>query len=503
MLQNALIQLLKSPQAALIYKGNNFPSRLLVARALSLLPALKKIQSTTKHLAFCLPNSPDLLCYHLACFYLGLPIVPIIYEQSPEYIQQVIQLTGAGHLITTTAKNKALSKSKLHLNCDLIISDETHQILSSSAAPAQLKTFLQPSSVQPTDLAMIIFSSGTSGKLNGIMHSYQSSWGFMKTLEEVLAIDEGLSYLIAQPMGHIGGLITTLLTLVHNGTAILLENFEISSYMQAMEQYQPTHINLHTPLFYELLNYPQLDRKAFSRIKTCFAGGDEIPGDLPQQFTKATGAPMRVGYGMTEIGIVTVNPSPYDNKKGSCGKKIKLAQTEILLRDENGMTVPQGGPGEIWVQSPACCLGYWDKPVLNKKILVNSWFRTGDLAYQDSEGYYWYMGRTTQVIHRNGHTLYPQTLEQIFYHHPGIKAVAVIGIHTNKEGEVPVAFIELKNTEHPRNFKENIIKFAAKQLQPWQIPQKILLLKKLPLNLTGKIDRRALQKIYLDEAVVS
>jgi len=460
--------------------------------------AILKMQPGDQHIAFCLPNSPEMLCWLIACFHLGVPVTPIIYEQPAEFIEQVLQLIQPRYFLVTTEKFKTLAKIKIPVGCQVNVIDETSEtIVDATRQPDNI----QASTISPDKLAMIIFSSGTSGHMKGIMHSYQSAYGFIDLLYEVLAATEKLTYLVAQPMGHIGGIVTTLLALFKNGTAILLENFEINQYMQMMQQYQPTHLNLHTPLFYSIINYPTIDKKSFSRVITSFAGGDDLPADLPEQYTEKTGAPMQTGYGMTETGIVIQNRNPYGKYKGSAGTK--LHHSAIELRDEKSNAVPLGAVGEIWVKSPACCIGYWNMPELNKTTFVDGWFRTGDLAFQDVEHHYWYQGRASSVIHCGEHILYPATIEQVLFHYPLIKAAAVIGVPDEKRSEVPVAFVELKNPNAKNDILQQAIQdYVATHFQPWQMPIAINIVDALPLGLTGKIDREQLKKMWLTKSTL-
>lgn len=494
MLQNALTELLTCNNARLIYKNHPFTARQLAARAATQMQILIELKHQTHPIAFCMPNSPELLSMQLACFHLGIPIVPIIYDQPPEHIQQVVTLTQPARLYMTSEKQEEIWDASVEIDCQIEIIDDTSKTISEMDGADLQSIQLLPIHAKEHDLAAIMFSSGTSGQLKGIMHTYKSLTGFIDTLNEILAIENGLTYLVAQPMGHIGGITTTLTTLLHDGSAILMNEFDVTHFMELMHQHQPTHINLHTPLFYDLLNFPKINKKDFAKIKCAFAGGDDIPIDLPAKFTKATGAPMRIGYGMTEIGIVTINSDPYDDHAGSVGKIISSAV--IQIRDDIGVVVAPDVTGEIWVKSPACCLGYWQMAKLNQSTFVDGWFRTGDLAYIDKDGYYWYMGRATQLIHRLNHCVYPSDIEQVLFTYPGIKSAAVIGIKDAKEGEAPVAFVDFKSAVVDDGAQDKLLQFMAKHLDAWQMPKQVIVLDELPLNLTGKIDRNKLKLMY-------
>lgn len=495
MLQDILQKLFKS-DAKLVFKQQTVTAQMLVARIIEIINLLKTFNLNRNYIALSLPNSPELFCWQLACFHAGIPIVPIIYEYDVNHLDAVIKLTTAKLLITTSEKQQLLRQNNITLDCNInIINDEYQQILELKKQPFNFS--IPSSTVKDEDLAMIIFSSGTSGKLKGIMHSYRSFAGFMQTLIEVLTIKEGLIYIVAQPMGHIGGISTLLITMLYQGTAILLQKFAIEEYMQLIDRYQPTHINLHTPLFYQVINYPQINKQGFRHISCCFAGGDSMPVSLPAQFYKATGAPMRVGYGMTEIGIVIINYQPYKDHQGAVGVKIKSA--EIELRNEQNSLVAFNQPGQIWVKSPACCQGYFDDPELTKASIKDGWFATGDVAYQDKEGYFWYLGRESQIFYRNGKQIFPEKIENVIYQYPNIKAVAVINIKDQQEGEVPIAFVTLKKHSSDNTDFITLLKGHAKQyLSSLEIPKDILIVDDLPLNFTGKIDRQKLQSWYSD-----
>ncbi|RDI40989.1 class I adenylate-forming enzyme family protein [Aquicella lusitana] len=486
MLQNTLVKLAALKEAHLIYESNIITAVQLVSRTAEIIAQLRDAKNPLKSIAFYLPNSPELICWQLACFHLGIMIVPIIYEHEPAYVEKVLHLTAPSLLMTTSNKGNQLSQ----MPCPVQMNDDRYD----AVLTAKPITNLPHSTVSAEQTAMIIFSSGSTGTLKGIMHSYQSAYEFIQLLAEVLDAGKNLVYLVAQPMGHIGGITTTLLALLHDGQAILLEQFNCESYINAMARYQPTHINLHTPLFYELLHLPDLDKRAFSRIQSCFAGGDDIPRQLPAQFTAKTGAPMRIGYGMTEIGIVIVNKNPYGLHAGSSGRTIPQAMVE--LRDEHGKRVVQGEVGEIWVKSPACCKGYWQMPDLNQRSFDNGWFRTGDLASEDKEGYFWFKGRASQVIHSDNHIIYPQVIEQILFDCSAVKSAAVIAINDNLSNEIPVAFVELTHYHaHHEHVHDALMRILASELAAWEMPRKLFILDKMPLNTTGKIDRIALKKL--------
>lgn len=491
MLQNTLIKLFSSKKSRIIYQSETLSSQQLGARAYEIIQFLKLLNLENQRIAFCLPNSPELLCWHIACFYLGIPIIPIIYEQTPGFIEEVIHLTRPSYLIVSSAKKEELNLACLR-TCKIKIIDDKAQAIKKMALPHPLP-LIPSSTIQSSALAMVIFSSESSGQLKGIKHTYESAYEFLIGLENALNTHTELTFPIAQSLGHVEGIVTTLMCLLNEGLGILLDGFEVSDYLSALKQYHPTHIYLPISLFNDLTHFPGIDNMAFSQIKICLGVGHDCPVELPTLFTEKTGAVLQVGYGMPEIGIIMVNPFPYDKYKGSYGTQ--FAFTEITLRDETGNIVQGRETGEIWVKSPALCQGYWNSPTLDQNF-KDGWLKTHDLAFQDSDGYFWFRGRITDVIYSENHRLYPKNIEDVLSTYPAVKAVAVIGLSHLQKQEVPVAFVELKNfKEENSEIQDAILEFATKHLQQWQIPHKVFILEKLPLNLTGKIDRIKLKKM--------
>jgi long-chain acyl-CoA synthetase len=241
------------------------------------------------------------------------------------------------------------------------------------------------------------------------MHSYDSAKNIIKTLIDLFAIKNTSIYLIAQSLGHLSGITALLMTMLQEGTVVLLENFVMADYIADMERYKVTHINLSASLFNEIAHYSEINRNAFNYLQSCFVGGDMISRNLPLTFTTATGAKMQTGYTMSEVGIITYNQEPYEDFAGSWGKKIN--GVDIQLRNASGEIVGTKETGEIWIKSPACCIGYWNNETLNAKTFMQGWFRTGDLACADEKGYYWYKGQMSDADYAAADIQQTETIE--------------------------------------------------------------------------------------------
>ncbi len=507
MLQNALLHIANSKDALLIYQDKKFTAYQLGVRSYEIIEILQKMQGENRKIAFCLPNSPELLCWHLACIHLGIAIVPIPYEAEPKYIEEVFRITEPQAFYTSPRKKRDLMEIRFPKLCKIEEIDDTYKSLYKHIEQ-QTHLIFNPtrdlSKVDPKALAMIAFSHDGKIKvketleLKGIMHSYQSAHCFIELLYDVMGVRENLSSVTAQSMGHLEGIAAILFPLLKNGTVVLLEKFEIHDYLDALTEFQPSHIWLRDHEIYEIANSGSVNKKGFDRINTCFAIYKNIPIDLAQRFHEKTGAAIQFGYGMTETGIVTINRMPWLKNPGSIGQKIPFAS--IDLRDENEGFVRISDVGEIWIKSKASFLGYYNAAELTQKMLVNGWFRTDDLALLDKEGFYWYKGPKTFFIHKGQHSLYPQALEAVLIKFPQVKRVIVIAAPDQVEGEVPVAFVEIKEPVTTLKMdlgeiKEKLMKLCQEQLSQFQQPKEIFILEQFPLDGDGKIDMSSLKNM--------
>ena len=223
-------------------------------------------------------------------------------------------------------------------------------------------------------------------------------------------------------------------------------------------------------------------------MRLCTSGGDKVSAELEREFTEIAGFPIDESYGMTEIGLTTINPPWGENRLGSIGKP--CPGYEISLRDDSGSEVPVGTPGRLWIHSKANTIGYWDNPKATEETIVDGWLDTGDVMKVDSDGYLWFCGRKKQIIIHDGSNICPQEVEQTLAEHPSVAEAGVIGIHDLVHGENVRAYVTLL-AGVPRPSSTELIRFARERIG-YKAPEEIVFLDKMPLNATGKVDRASL-----------
>jgi len=222
-------------------------------------------------------------------------------------------------------------------------------------------------------------------------------------------------------------------------------------------------------------------------MRLCLAGGDTVPVTLQQRFRELFGIPVRELYGMTESVPITCirEDAP---RTGSVGPALDALDTRVA--DLSGNILGDDERGELQVQSPANCVGYWDDPVATAATFTHGWLRTGDLVKRDADGFFWFEGRVKQIIIRGGSNISPQEVEEALYHHPAVLESGVIGMPDAAHGEKVIAFVALRDglTASEQELRD----FARARIADYKVPERVFFLSTLPKGLTGKVQRRAL-----------
>jgi long-chain acyl-CoA synthetase len=229
-----------------------------------------------------------------------------------------------------------------------------------------------------------------------------------------------------------------------------------------------------------------------SSMRLCVSGGDTVPVTLQERFHALFGSPVREIFGMTETVPVTCiqegAPRP-----GSMGPALDAIDTRVA--DALGNALPDGEKGELQIQSPANCVGYWDDSQATWNAFDHGWLRTGDLVRRDSDGYYWFEGRVKQIIVRGGSNISPQEVEEPLYHHPAVLEAGVIGLPDPAYGEKVIAFVALRDGH---TVKEHELRdFVRSRIADYKTPERIIFLPALPKGLTGKVQRRDLKDLAM------
>ncbi len=206
-----------------------------------------------------------------------------------------------------------------------------------------------------------------------------------------------------------------------------------------------------------------------------------------------TGHEIHEGYGMTEIGIAANNPPSGRDKLGSIG--LPNPGFVFSIRTDDGAEASAGAEGRVFISAPSAFLGYWHDETATQEVFRDGWLDTGDVMRADADGYIWFCGRKKQIIVHDGSNISPQEVEDALLQHPAVEAVGVVGVRDLLHGETVRAFVELKQDAAPAEPQELIVFARARARVGYKAPEDVVILDRMPLNPTGKVDRAALKRL--------
>jgi long-chain acyl-CoA synthetase len=346
-------------------------------------------------------------------------------------------------------------------------------------------------------VALLQYTGGTTGVPKGAMLSHAAitsadamyaAWGgqFRERPPEETKIS------LVLPLFHIFGLSVVLLGAIRDRAEVILyPQPDIDLILKDIPKKKPTILPGVPTLFTALANHPDAANTDFSSLVYCASGGAPLPPEVQAQFRKVTGIQVYEGYGLTETspaGTAQVRKNEY--RTGSCG--VPLPGTEIEIRSlEDGTTkMATGEIGEICIKGPQLMLGYWGREEETKEALKGGWFYTGDTGSMDADGYLFIVDRKKDLIISSGFNVYPRNLEDAIYEHEAVEEVTVIGIPDAYKGEVPKAFVKLR--EGAVLSAEDLKASLADKLAKYEIPAEVEFRAELPKTPVGKLSKKEL-----------
>jgi fatty-acyl-CoA synthase len=355
-----------------------------------------------------------------------------------------------------------------------------------------------PAQARCDDLCAILYTSGTTGKPKGCMHTHRT---IMCTAVGG-ALWEGISpdsvVLATAPMFHVTGMQHSLNAPLYAGaTVALLPRWDPSAAGYMIERYAVTHWANVPTMIVDLLAHPDTAGRNLASLQNIFGGGLSMPEAVAQKLFDLTGVKYMEAYGMTEtISQTHMNP-PDDLRKQCLG--IPTFDTESLVVDpETLAAVPTGETGEIVSSGPQLFNGYWNNPEATAAAFVQiagrRFLRTGDLGRMDADGFFYIADRLKRMINATGYKVWPAELEATLYRHPDIKEVAIVSAPDQRRGETVKAYVVLQDAAKGRLAGEDIIAWCRQHMAAYKVPRKVEFIDALPRSGSGKIQWRTLQE---------
>ncbi|WP_448627192.1 long-chain-fatty-acid--CoA ligase [Geodermatophilus sp. URMC 64] len=342
------------------------------------------------------------------------------------------------------------------------------------------------------DPAVILYTSGTTGPPKGAELTHAGLHSNALTTQETL-LEAGPDDVImgCLPLFHVFGLTCALNAGVIAGSLLtLIPRFDGGKALSVIGRDRVTVFEGVPTMFSAMLHAPDRDQADVSSLRVCVSGGSAMPVEVMRSFEETFGCIVLEGYGLSETSPVASFNHPHaERKPGSIGTPIR--GVEMRLVDDEGRDVTGGEVGEIAIRGENVMKGYWGKPEETAKAIPDGWFRTGDLARTDDDGYFFIVDRKKEMIIRGGYNVYPREIEEALYEHPAVAEVACIGIAHPELGEEVAAAVALKPgaSADPAELRE----WAKARVAAYKYPRHVWLVDALPKGPTGKILRRAVE----------
>lgn len=443
-----------------------------------------------------LPNCPEGMEGFQAVWKIGAVIVPISFLISDDETAHIYQDSGAVAVISSSEIIDRLERARSkapHLKHVILIDREMEGYLHYRRLVDGSQDELQTVETDDDELAILIYTAGTTGRPKGVMLSHYA-----------LSCNAGVAQgnrmmqppatLSSLPLCHGYGISTMNRCLAHGSRLIMMRWFEVEEFFRLIDRYKPAIVPAVPTMYIRMSMLPDADKYDISSVKLWISGSAPLSLETARAFEKKFGATIHEGWGLTEAWADnTVNPLTGTVKVGSIG--LPMRGTEVRIFDDDDHELPPGKEGEIVLRSPTLMKGYWNLPQDTANVLRGGWLRTGDIGYKDEDGYIFITERKKDIIIKAGENIVPREIEEVIMTHPKVAECGVVGMKDNVYGEDIVAFVVLKPGQEAT--EGEMMQHCRGRLTSFKTPRSVRFMDSLPKNIMGKVLRRELRKLVL------
>ncbi|MBM3819528.1 MAG: long-chain fatty acid--CoA ligase [Acidimicrobiia bacterium] len=517
---------------ALLFKGATITYRQLEAESDAFGEAL--VAQGVKHgdrVALLLPNCPQFFIAEFGAWKAGAIVVPLNPIYAERELEATLVNTGATLVVALTPFYQRIKNIQARTQVRRVIATSIKEYLppllrllftifkekkdghriSIASGDVWFQTLLTghrgaarpPVDVGPDDRAVILSSGGTTGTPKGVvglhrhyvaagLQLYEWTKGAQERWTDVIMLPLPMFHVYAnvgvQPLAFVGP----------NPLSIVPNPRDIADLLKTIRQVKPAFFNGIPTLYTAILNHPDVraGKVDLSSIKLCFSGAAALMAETKKQFEAATGSTIAEGYSLTEgMMACCVNPVKGANKIGSIGMPLPDVDVRIVDAEDGHHELPIGEVGELIMRAPQHLSEYWQNPGETAEALRqhgpgDPWLHTGDLAYMDQDGYIFLVDRKKDMMKTSGFQVWPREIEEVLAAHPAVKEASVAGMPDAAKGEVPYAWVVLK--EGASATAEELRAFCRERLAPYKVPVKVEFRDDLPKTMIGKVLRRVL-----------
>jgi long-chain acyl-CoA synthetase len=349
-----------------------------------------------------------------------------------------------------------------------------------------------PADREDDDVAVIMYTGGTTGRPKGVMITH-GNLGWMATrLAQDADIGRGDVGLMALPISHLFGMISGITGQVLGTRGVLLRWFDAETVLRAIERHRVTFIPMVPTMALFLMQHPDATSFDTSSLKTVLLSAAPVPLELKRGFADRFGCEVLEAYGQTEASpAIAMERRGEEKRTGSCGKALRGVDVSIL--DEGGRPLPPNEFGEICVRGPGVMKGYRNLPQATEEALAGGWLHTGDMGFLDADGYVYVTDRKKDLIIRGGFNVYPRDVEEVLYQHAAVAEAAVVGRPDPTMGEEIAAFVVTRAGVAVS--EAELLAFCRERLAKFKAPKEIHFTGYLPKSPIGKVLKKELRTL--------
>ena len=433
-----------------------------------------------------LPNCPEVTQAYGGILRAGAVIVPVVFLLGPDEVRHILADSEAKVVITSS---ELVSKVEGWTGSIVLVGGGVEGLAWEELLARERDDFPIVPRADP-DLAVILYTSGTTGRPKGVALSHDNLASNARSAASLYELDRAAWALAVLPLSHSYGLTVMNAGNILGTKAVLLRWFNPELVLDTIQQFSVQSMAGVPTMYVYLLNSPDAGRFDTSSMRSWGSGAAPLPLEIVEPFEKKFGGRLMEGYGLTEASpVVSAHRLSGVRKLGSVGQPIPGVQVAIL--DDDDRPLPAGELGEICVRGPNVMLGYYRLPDETAKTLRHGWLHTGDVGRLDADNFLYVVERKKDLIIRGGFNIYPREVEEVLYAHPQVAEAAVVGMRDPLMGEDVLAFVALK--PGARTDADAIIAFCQERLAKYKCPKRIRFVPALPKSPIGKILRKELR----------
>ncbi len=443
-------------------------------------------------------NGPEFIILTLACAWMGAVLVPVSARARGMELEYVLSDSGAVALVCApdVAHWQPAPHGLPELRMRFVTGASAVEGFEAFSALMQAAPQPQPHAAQEEDLAVLLYTSGTTGRPKGAMITQLNIVHSVMHYAERMALSERDISLVAVPMSHVTGLVAQLYTMLYcQGTTVVMAQFKAADFVRLASAERITHAIM-VPAMYNLcLLLPDLQAHDLSAWRIGAYGGASMPtATIDGLAQRLPGLVLMNAYGATETcSPATIMPQGQtDSHRDSVGLPVTCG--EICIVDDAGLEVARGGVGEIWIAGPMVVPGYWRNAAATASEFRAGFWRSGDIGSMDAQGFVRVLDRKKDVINRGGYKVYCAQVENVLSEHPAVLEVALVGVPCAVLGERVHAFVSVREISE-QSTAPALQAYCSQRMADYAVPETWTIdTEPLPRNLNGKIIKRELRQ---------